>query len=78
MKEMDKIEEQIEKKQAKIEKLTEQAHQTSIKTQILGLDADRNEYWFFKEEPSKLFVKKYDNVEPAEPKFTIVENGEND
>jgi hypothetical protein len=25
---------------------------------VLGKDADRNEYWFFKEEPGKLFVKK--------------------
>jgi hypothetical protein len=29
----------------------------SIKNQALGKDADRNEYWFFKEEPGKLFVK---------------------
>ena len=25
-------------------------------------DADRNEYWFFKEEPGKLFVKKFTNT----------------
>jgi hypothetical protein len=30
----------------------------STKTQMLGKDANRNEYWFFKEEPTKLFIKK--------------------
>lgn len=25
---------------------------------MLGKDVDRNEYWFFKEEPGKLFIKK--------------------
>lgn len=55
---MAKIDEQIEKRHAKIERLNEQALKTSIKTQILGKDADKNEYWFFKEEPGKLFIKK--------------------
>ena len=55
---MQKVEEQIEKRQAKIEKLNEQASKTSIKTSVLGKDADRNEYWFFKEDPGKIFVKK--------------------
>lgn len=29
---------------------------------MLGKDADRNEYWFFKEDPSKLFVKRFEEV----------------
>jgi hypothetical protein len=36
------------------------AFKTSIKNQTLGKDADKNEYWFFKEEPTKLFIKKYE------------------
>lgn len=36
------------------------AFKTSIKTQMLGKDADRNEYWFFKEEAGKIFIKKYE------------------
>ena len=28
---------------------------------MLGKDADRNEYWFFKEDPAKLFVKRFFN-----------------
>jgi hypothetical protein len=31
---------------------------------MLGKDCDRNEYWFFKEETGKLFVKKFDNPTP--------------
>jgi hypothetical protein len=55
---MQNIEEQIEKRQTKIEKLNEQVSKTSIKTSILGKDADKNEYWFFKDQPGKLFIKK--------------------
>ena len=58
---MQKIEEQIEKRQNKIERLNEQAHKTSIKNQMLGKDCERNEYWFFKEEPGKLFIKKFES-----------------
>lgn len=29
---------------------------------MLGKDADKNEYWFFKEEPGKLFVKLVEEV----------------
>lgn len=51
----------------RIEKLNEQAHKTSIKTSMLGKDAEKNEYWFFKEEPGKLFVKKYEEVRKSKP-----------
>jgi chromosome segregation ATPase len=62
LREMQKIEDQIEKRQIKIERLNEQAHKTSIKTSMIGKDADKNEYWFFKEEPGKLFVKKFEEI----------------
>ena len=29
---------------------------------MLGKDAYRNEYWFFKEEPGKIFVKKFEQA----------------
>jgi len=35
---------------------------------MLGKDGDKNEYWYFKEEPGKLFVKKFEEV-PRKPKF---------
>ncbi len=57
--ELQKFDDQIEKRQAKIDRLNEQANKTSIKNQVLGKDAERNEYWFFKEDPAKIFVKKY-------------------
>ena len=57
---MEKIDEQIERRHGKIERLNESAHKTSIKTQMLGKDCDKNEYWFFKEEAGKLFIKKQD------------------
>ena len=41
----------------KIEKIVEQYQSLSIKTSILGQDASMNEYWFFKDDPTKIFVK---------------------
>lgn len=83
LRELQKVEEQIERRQAKIERLNEQANKTSIKNQVLGKDADRNEYWFFKEEPSKLFVKKFHGIPaiismtvPKPEQQTIQENNE--
>lgn len=35
---------------------------------MLGKDADKNEYWFFKEDPGKLFVKKYEEVKKISKK----------
>ncbi len=32
----------------------------SIKTSIIGQDKDNTEFWFFKDDPSKLFIKKHD------------------
>lgn len=59
--EFQKVEEQVEKRLGRIERLNELATKTSIKNTVLGKDADRNEYWFFKEEPGKLFVKKMEH-----------------
>ena len=36
----------------------EQYQELNIKTNILGQDANMNEYWFFKDDPSRLFIKK--------------------
>lgn len=41
----------------KIEKIVEQYQSLSIKTSVLGQDASMNEYWFFKDDPTKIFVK---------------------
>ena len=52
-----KFEEIINKKLVKIEKIVEQYQSLSIKTAVLGQDASLNEYWFFKDDPTKIFVK---------------------
>ena len=36
----------------------EQYQGLNIKTTVLGQDAHMNEYWFFKDDPSRLFIKK--------------------
>lgn len=36
----------------------EQYHGLNIKTSVLGQDAYMNEYWFFKDDPGRLFIKK--------------------
>jgi hypothetical protein len=41
---------------------------------MLGKDADRNEYWFFKEEPAKLFIKKFEEVKKDLALMEIDEN----
>ena len=64
LKETERLQDHITKRHQKLDKLSEQALKTSIKNQVLGKDADKNEYWFFKEDPGKLFVKKYYLPEP--------------
>lgn len=39
---------------------------------MLGKDCDKNEFWFFKEEPSRLFIKKFEFEEPKEKPEVIV------
>lgn len=51
----------ISKKQQKIEKLVDSYQSLNIKTTMLGQDKDMNEYWLFKDEPSRLFIKKADD-----------------
>ena len=48
--ELGQIESQIKKKQTQIDKINEKSFQVGIRTNILGKDADRHEYWHFKED----------------------------
>jgi len=48
--ETSEVEEQIKKKQAMIARLNEKSYKTSIKTQMLGQDVERSEYWHFKDD----------------------------
>ena len=56
--EVRRFEDQIFRKQKNIDKIAETYHGLNIKTSILGQDAKLNEYWYFKEENTKLFIKR--------------------
>ncbi len=53
-----KYDDLITKKHQKIEKVMEQYHGLNIKTSVLGQDAHLNEFWFFKDDQMRLFIKK--------------------
>ena len=42
--------------------MNEKASKTSIKTTIVGKDAQMSEYWFFKDDQSRLYVRKEHKV----------------
>ena len=69
--ELHRFDEQILKKQRQIEKIVEQYQSLSIKTTMIGQDKDNNEFWFFKDEPSKLFIKKYE--ESKDPQWYFID-----
>lgn len=50
------VEERIENLNDKVQRLTDQIWKLSLKVSIIGRDLN-NEYWFFKGEPSRLYVK---------------------
>lgn len=50
------IEEKIQGLEAKIKRLNDQIWRVSLKVGIIGRDLT-NEYWFFKDEPTRLYVK---------------------
>lgn len=39
----------------------------SIRTNMLGKDADRNEYWHFKEDPERVYIQKEEAQEHEDP-----------
>ena len=57
-KDLETIDGRLEKAETKIEKLNEQIAKITIKPGFVGKDSEKNEYWFFREEPAKLFVKQ--------------------
>jgi hypothetical protein len=36
----------------------ENYHGLNIRTSVLGQDAHMSEYWFFKDDPQRLYIKK--------------------
>jgi hypothetical protein len=58
MQETQRIDEAIKRKQAQIEKINEKSFKTSIRTNMLGKDAARTEYWHFKEDCERVYIRK--------------------
>ena len=53
-----RLDEIIKKKHAHIAKLNEKLYKSSIKTTMLGQDAQRSEYWHFKDDCSRIYIRK--------------------
>jgi len=62
MRETGRLEDLIKKKQAKIASLNEKSFKGSIKTTLLGMDALRAEYWHFKDDPQRIYMRKEEDV----------------
>ena len=41
-----------------MDRINEKSFKANIRTIMLGKDADRNEYWHFKEDGDRLYVRK--------------------
>jgi len=70
------FEDSIFRKQQKIDKIAEQYHNLNIKTTILGQDANLNEYWYFKEENTRLFIKREVTEDEKDEDAAMNEGGE--
>lgn len=53
-----RLDELIKKRQTQIAKLNEKLYKSSIKTTMLGQDAQRSEYWHFKDDCSRIYIRK--------------------
>lgn len=53
-----KFDDQINRKHQRIDKLMEGYSSLAIRTTVLGQDKYMSEYWFFKDDPHRLYVKK--------------------
>lgn len=61
-KQLAQFEEQIKRKQVMIARLNDKSFKASIKTTVLGRDAQNSEYWHFKDDPGRLFTKRETRV----------------
>lgn len=51
------FENQIKKKHQKIAGLNEKTYRASIKTSVLGKDSAKSEYWHFKDDNTRLYIR---------------------
>ena len=56
------FEDQVKKKHHKIGQLNEKTYKASIKTTILGKDAAKSEYWHFKDDNTRLYIRMEEEI----------------
>lgn len=59
----------MKKKQMQITRLNEKTYKASIKTTMIGKDAAKSEYWHFKDDASRIYIRMEQEIplEGAEP-----------
>ena len=69
------FEDQIKKKQLAIARLHEKTFSAAIKTTMLGQDAAKSEYWHFKDDRGRIYIRTEEEVPvlPAKPPATDVD-----
>lgn len=55
--ELAKFDAQIKKKHMKIAQLNEKTYKASIKTTVLGKDSAKSEYWHFKDDNTRIYIR---------------------
>ena len=55
-------EDQTKKKHTQIARLNEKTYKASIKTTMLGKDAAKSEYWHFKDDNTRLYIRMENEV----------------
>lgn len=60
--EIAKFEAMIKKKHQKIAALNEKTYKASIKTTVLGKDSAKSEYWHFKDDNTRLYIRMEEEI----------------
>ena len=56
------LEDRIKKRQAQIGRLHEKTFSAAIKTTVLGQDAAKSEYWHFKDDRGRIYIRTEEEV----------------
>ena len=65
--EIAKYENQIKKKHQKIAQLNEKTYKASIKTTVLGKDSAKSEYWHFKDDNTRIYIRMEEEIPIGNP-----------
>ena len=67
--EIAKFENQIKKKHQKITQLNEKTYKASIKTTVLGKDSAKSEYWHFKDDNTRIYIRMEEEIPIGSPRL---------